>query len=150
MQKTIKKLSILKIKKKCKVCEEPVASKYTYCKICFRIKQKNEATQNKKRCESRGNRIREDARRRYFSSGLSKECVVCNYFKHVDVCHIKDVSSFSEESLISEINNLSNLIALCKNHHWELDRDMLEKKDRIKIKKHLEKREKNEVDNKRC
>lgn len=128
--------------KVCKTCEEPIANKYTYCKICFRIKQKNEATQNKKRSESRGNRIREDARRKYLASGLSKECIVCKYFKHVDVCHIKDVCSFSDDALISEINKLDNLIALCKNHHWELDRDMLEKKDRIKIKKHLEKRSK--------
>lgn len=138
-----------KQKKKCKVCDEDISSKYTYCKICFRIKQKNEATQNKKRSESRGNRIREDARRRYFASDLSKECVICKYFKHIDVCHLKDVSSYSDDALISEINSLNNLIALCKNHHWELDRDMLEKKDRIKIKKHLEKREIYEMVDKR-
>jgi predicted restriction endonuclease len=129
-----------KSKKVCKTCSDPIASKYTYCKMCFRIKQKKEATQNKKRSESRGNRIREDARRKYLASGLSKDCIVCGYFKHFDVCHIKDICSFTGDILISEINDISNLIALCKNHHWEMDRDLLEKKDRIKIKRHLEKR----------
>lgn len=126
--------------KVCKTCSDPIASKYTYCKMCFRIKQKTEATQNKKRSESRGNRIREDARRKYLASGLSKDCIVCGYFKHFDVCHIKDICSFTGDILISEINDIKNLIALCKNHHWEMDRDLLEKKDRIKIKRHLEKR----------
>lgn len=129
-----------KLKKACKICSDPIASKYIYCKICFRIKQKTEATQNKKRSESRGNRIREDARRKYLASGLSQECVVCGYFKHFDVCHLKDICSFTGDILISEINDINNLIALCKNHHWEMDRDLLEKKDRIKIKRHFEKR----------
>lgn len=31
-------------------------------------------------------------------------------------------------SILSTINNISNLIALCRNHHWELDRGWLQYK----------------------
>jgi len=53
-------------------------------------------------------------------------CYVCGYDKHVDICHIKGINSFSPESKISEINALSNLVALCKNHHWEFDNGLLQ------------------------
>lgn len=123
----------------CKICKDPISLKYTYCRICFRIRQKTNSTQNKKLCESKMNRVREDARRRYLSSNLAKSCVVCGYNKAFDVCHLKDISSFSKEALISEINSLDNLMALCKNHHWEMDRGLLEKRDSIKIKRYLQK-----------
>ena len=29
------------------------------------------------------------------------------------------------DQLISEINNIDNLIALCPNHHWEFDHSQL-------------------------
>lgn len=70
-------------------------------------------------------------------SGLPQCCILCGYSKHIDVCHIKDISSFTNESLISEINDLNNLVALCKNHHWEFDHDHLDEKGRREIKKHL-------------
>jgi len=66
-------------------------------------------------------RIRGLARTIYLKSGLPKSCFVCGYDKHFEVCHIKAISSFSEETTISEINSLENLVALCPNHHWELD-----------------------------
>lgn len=50
-----------------------------------------------------------------------KNCQVCGYDLHVDVCHIQAVCDFTDENLISEINDPRNLIYLCKNHHWELD-----------------------------
>jgi hypothetical protein len=50
-----------------------------------------------------------------------KKCRVCGYDKHVEVCHIKSVSSFGENYLITEINSFENLIGLCPNHHWEYD-----------------------------
>ena len=50
-----------------------------------------------------------------------KKCVVCGYDTHVEVCHIKSVSSFSEDTLIKEINSIDNLVGLCPNHHWEFD-----------------------------
>ena len=50
-----------------------------------------------------------------------KRCKICNYDYHVDVCHIIPVSEFDDSSLISEINNIDNLVYLCPNHHKEFD-----------------------------
>jgi hypothetical protein len=77
--------------------------------------------------------IQKQARRILRESGKQKSCLVCGYSKHVDACHIRDVSSFSDDSLISEINHIDNIVPLCKNHHWEYDHDLMETEDRIKI-----------------
>lgn len=51
-------------------------------------------------------------------------CEHCGYTKHTEICHIKPISSFSVDTLISVVNNNSNLIRLCPNCHWELDNTM--------------------------
>lgn len=53
-------------------------------------------------------------------------CFVCGYSLHVDIAHIKGVATFEEETLLSVVNAVNNLIALCKNHHWEYDNGYLE------------------------
>lgn len=50
-----------------------------------------------------------------------KECENCGYDKHVEVCHIKPISDFNEDALITDINNRSNIKILCPNCHWEFD-----------------------------
>lgn len=64
--------------------------------------------------------IRGFARRILNKSDRAKICI-CGYSKHVEVCHIKAISSFSPDSLISEINDIDNLTYLCPNCHWEFD-----------------------------
>jgi predicted restriction endonuclease len=54
---------------------------------------------------------------------------VCGYDKHVDICHVVDIKAHSDETLISDINAITNLVALCKNHHWEFDRDLMSPED---------------------
>lgn len=49
-------------------------------------------------------------------------CEVCGYSFHVDCCHIKPIGGFPPTALVGEINAISNLAALCKNHHDELDK----------------------------
>jgi len=49
------------------------------------------------------------------------KCSNCGYGKHVEICHIKSVSSFPKDAKISEVNALENLTILCPNCHWELD-----------------------------
>lgn len=68
--------------------------------------------------------IREQARRIYKKSKPST-CVSCGYTKHVEICHIKQVSEYPDDALISEINSLDNLVALCPNCHWEFDHGLL-------------------------
>lgn len=65
--------------------------------------------------------IRGHARRTYRSSGRPKQCFVCGYSLHYDVAHIKDINSYPMTATLNEINNIDNLVALCKNHHWEFD-----------------------------
>lgn len=72
------------------------------------------------------NYICKDARKIFQSSCKDKSCVVCGYNNHVEVAHIKSVSSFTDNTPVSEINDISNLIALCPNHHWEYDNNILD------------------------
>lgn len=66
------------------------------------------------------------AKMTYDKSNRPKKCIICQYEHHYDVAHIKSVSSFSDDALISEINDVNNLIALCPNHHWEYDHEKLD------------------------
>ena len=52
---------------------------------------------------------------------IEYKCNKCGYTTHNQVCHIKPVSSFNDNSTLGEINNISNLLYLCPTHHWELD-----------------------------
>lgn len=65
--------------------------------------------------------IRDISRRIYFSSTDNRKCEKCSYDKHIEVCHINDVSTFSKDTLITTVNDINNLIGLCPNCHWELD-----------------------------
>jgi len=71
-------------------------------------------------------RIRDLARRIYRKSDKRQECCKCGYSLRVDICHIKAISSFNLKTKISVINSIDNLIALCPNHHWEFDNNILE------------------------
>lgn len=70
--------------------------------------------------------IRTLSRKWYLASNKPKKCLKCGYDKHIDICHIRDVKDFPDSALIKEINDLSNLVALCKNHHWEFDNGYLQ------------------------
>lgn len=48
-------------------------------------------------------------------------CAKCGYNKHVELAHIKPVSSYSDNTLLSTINSENNVIQLCPNCHWEFD-----------------------------
>lgn len=56
---------------------------------------------------------------------LSKECSICSFSIHTEVCHIKPISSFSENQLMKEVNSKENLIRLCPNHHYMLDKGLI-------------------------
>ncbi len=64
---------------------------------------------------------------RSWNKNLTKlPCQICEYKKHVNLCHIKDISSFPEETTLGVINDPLNIYVLCKNHHWEFDNNCLE------------------------
>lgn len=121
----------------CKECNKPIHSALTFCKECSNFvrspikgrfyyddKTLEEATREGKKA-SRYCTIREYARKTLMKSGIEKCCKNCGYDKHVEVCHIKSISSFDLTTTIREINDLNNLIYLCPNCHWELDKGIL-------------------------
>lgn len=70
-------------------------------------------------------RIRQIGRKLFFATSTPKACAICGYDKHIEICHIKAIQDFPEDTPVSEVNNVNNLIALCPNCHWELDNGLL-------------------------
>lgn len=70
-------------------------------------------------------RIRELSRKKASKELRFCKCAECGYNKHVEVCHIKAISDFTDNTPIEKINDLSNLVGLCPNHHWEFDNGLL-------------------------
>lgn len=108
--------------------------KRKYCSSCLidikkeksvRTSTKKETFDKCKNWQSARSTIQKDARNHYREHG-SMSCKRCGYKKHIEICHIKSVSSFEEHILIEEINDLKNLIGLCPNCHWEFDHGMLD------------------------
>ena len=83
-------------------------------------KTKKEVFEKHKNWQSARTSIRRLAGYIFNSSNKPKKCN-CGYDKHYEICHIKAVSSFTENCLMEEINHIDNLIALCPNCHWEFD-----------------------------
>ena len=52
---------------------------------------------------------------------LANGCEQCGWKHHVEVCHIKSISDFSKDTVVSVINDRSNLKLLCPNCHWLFD-----------------------------
>lgn len=52
---------------------------------------------------------------------LQVPCQACGYSKHVELCHIRPVSSFPASASLGEINDRRNIRVLCPNCHWEFD-----------------------------
>ena len=59
---------------------------------------------------------------RSWHKALTKQpCHICGYSKHVELAHIKAVSSFDLTAKLSEVNSPDNIVQLCPNCHWEFD-----------------------------
>ena len=70
-------------------------------------------------------RLRQDARRVYLSA-FPYRCVRCGYYRHIEVCHKRRLTSFPLDAPISVVNSLDNLVGLCPNCHWEFDHGLLQ------------------------
>ncbi|RPI87931.1 MAG: HNH endonuclease [Chloroflexi bacterium] len=114
----------------CKNCGSETSYRRSYCKYCDPTKPKDyrNTTIAEIRARSRYQAnawIRKLARRVYNESGGLQYCSNCGYSKHFEVCHIQPIEAFPEETTMSIVNSLDNLIALCPNCHWELDHGAL-------------------------
>lgn len=73
--------------------------------------------------------IRKNARKILINSSREKVCAYCKnheFDEILEVHHIKGILEFSEDTLISEINNENNLVWLCPNHHAMLEKGLIE------------------------
>ncbi len=58
-------------------------------------------------------------------SNRPRVCHNCGYDKHVEICHIRAIGDFPDETPVSVVSGIENLVALCPNCHWEFDRGLL-------------------------
>lgn len=112
----------------CQKCGVKISDKWTNKKLCAECKTHRPQAVNclltlaelrqKLSTSQYHAAIRMDARILYKPTGT---CVKCGYNKHTNVCHIKPLHKFSMDTLVSTVNDLSNLTELCPNCHWEFD-----------------------------
>jgi len=109
----------------CSICQIPIQTRRRRCSDCKRSRLNSTIADMKGsgNAVKGGNYayIRSIARSAYAKSGKAYQCLECGYSLHVDICHIRDINSFSDQTPMYEVNHIDNLIALCKNHHWEFD-----------------------------
>ena len=82
---------------------------------------KAELFSKSKNWQSARGSVRKNAVSVFKRTKQSLVCIICGYTNHVEIAHITSVSEFADKTLISKINDSSNLVALCPNHHWEFD-----------------------------
>jgi predicted restriction endonuclease len=110
--------------KKCELCDTLIYCNRKKCPECIKSSAPDyslsEAIYKKHHKSSAFALVRSRARSVAKSLGMNK-CTHCGYNKHVEIAHIKPISSFDLKTKISKINNKNNIIALCPNCHWEFD-----------------------------
>lgn len=122
-----------KLQGECKICKVSISSARTYCESCWETHDQSGKDWSSITIGDvyatakyqKGASIRHHARQTFFKSSKPKCCLICGYNKHIDVCHIQAVADFPKSTPISVVNSLDNLVGLCKNHHWELDHNLL-------------------------
>lgn len=118
-----------KLKNKCKLCSTKIYSDVVYCTNCWKTKKigcditLKESINNRLHKSSAFALIRARARKIAKDNNMNI-CEFCNYTKHVEICHIKPISTFPDNTKISIINSITNLKALCPNCHWEFDHNL--------------------------
>lgn len=118
----------------------PICGKIKYYKseMCFecRNKEKRKIKERTlgsyidgyKYLSTRCNEIRVDARRTIEESKREKVCAYCHnhdFDKILEVHHIKPILDFDRSATIAEINDESNLVWLCPNHHKMLEMGLI-------------------------
>lgn len=113
---------------KCAVCETPTENGNKYCSMDCRLArigvdetQTLEQYRNGYTTLEFHAKIRGLARVKIQRSDMPYCCKACGYSLHVECCHIKPIADFDSSATLSEVNDLSNLVYLCPNHHWEFD-----------------------------
>lgn len=116
------------------ICGNTKKKKNNFCKNCSTYINRTERTigdiinKNVSYASVKYNRIRELARWFLKLNKIEKTCKLCDHrmFDNVvETCHIKPITSFSNDTKLSIVNSLDNLIYLCPSHHAMLDKGLI-------------------------
>lgn len=122
----------LKRKWKCKKCLKEKQKPSEFAKVCLDCRHKpmssnctvgqiRERYKNRKWGALNLHTLIRDRARYYMTKQGHTSCQKCGYSKHIQISHTKPIVSFPNSAKVSEINDPSNLQALCPNCHWEFD-----------------------------
>jgi hypothetical protein len=121
-----------KNRKKCPTCDSKIRHTSKHCSRCSKIHRsvipgttklgvyRNLISVKNGHASWKNVHIRQFARSR--NKDLREQaCQNCGYKLHIELAHIKPISSFSDDATIDDVNSRSNLLVLCRNCHWEFD-----------------------------
>lgn len=114
----------------CKRCGSVVPGRRTVCDSCLpdldtsTLKDIAELLSAKGKHPSWRNAVVRNHCRSH-NKNRPRVCERCCYSKHVEMCHIKPLSSFLDDATLSEVNREENVAILCRNCHWEFDNGLL-------------------------
>ena len=133
MKTNVKRIRIFD--KYCVDCKKQISKYSTRCIECCKIMQKLQRTNNvnentpirdlfsyNKNC-NKYTKIRNHAKLLYRKN--YPKCSNCNFYEHIEICHIKAISDFDDNTPLGIVNAKENIIGLCPNCHWELDNGLL-------------------------
>lgn len=114
----------------CKNCSKPITKGKYYCKPCSPKKPWKDISLAKAIYKNHHRSsafaiIRTRARATIKRLKFQRACQNCGYDKHIEVCHVRPISDYPLTTMISEINQISNLRILCPNCHWESENGYL-------------------------
>jgi len=125
---------------KCPTCGNERGYRSKHCKNCH-INQQDKINKNKTVGELKekyktnkhlihwySSEIR-SFNRRWNKDLLNLPCQKCGYSVHTELCHIKPISEFNNNSKLEDVNNKNNNLILCPNHHYEFDNGILKIED---------------------
>jgi hypothetical protein len=112
--------------KQCQICNNTLDSRSHSCPYCTRINFGKLPISNfRDRGNGRLNKVRDHAQRVYAASDRPRICMICGYNLFIDICHIKDLQYFPDDTPISVVNDMANLLGLCPNCHREFDNGLV-------------------------
>lgn len=120
-----------KLEGNCKSCDCPISKSRKFCKYCLPVARGKRILDNTSLANITGtiyqkhSTIRKHARKKFLKIHSQGFCQSCGYSKHIEICHKKPIRDWCVTSLLSEVNSIDNLIALCPNCHWEFDHGLL-------------------------
>lgn len=118
----------------CNICKKRINYKSEHCAKCCNIVKENYTLgrtlgelkiRRNFNYHSWRSTMGDNAVAVFKKSGRPYECLVCGSKKKIHIHHIKSISSFPDNVLISEINDLDNLMACCPKHHRRIEDGVL-------------------------